>query len=270
MEPVTESEHIEQSSSGYENIKTKNEILTHLIKKLPSKIPKKSKDRVIFFLKAMNRDTIDMTALKVIAFRGIPDEVRSLRGVVWRLLLNYLPNKPSKWIETINENKKQYESFMEELIIKPQISMEETVGGSDENGRKQVADHPLSVSEESVWAQFHKDREIWEEIEKDVKRTRNETALFMRALKDEDTNKNWDRLLRQAELKKSELNAEDREKYIETHGDVLSRILFIYAKLNPGIRYVQGMNEILALLYFVFFDTTDPILIESLESDLFF
>jgi len=46
--------------------------------------------------------------------------------------------------------------------------------------------------------------------------------------------------------------------------------LFIHAKLNPGIKYVQGMNEILAILYFVFFDTTDPILTESLESDLFF
>lgn len=30
------------------------------------------------------------------------------------------------------------------------------------------------------------------------------------------------------------------------------------------------MNEILAILYFVFFDTTDPILSETFESDLFF
>jgi hypothetical protein len=96
---------LERKESGYEGITTKNEILAHLIDKLPKKILKKSKDRVIFFLKALNRDKIDMTALKVIAFRGIPDEVRSLRGVVWRLLLGYLPNKPSQWIDTIYENK---------------------------------------------------------------------------------------------------------------------------------------------------------------------
>mmetsp|Transcript_22594 Transcript_22594/g.22435 ORF Transcript_22594/g.22435 Transcript_22594/m.22435 type:complete len:211 (+) Transcript_22594:170-802(+) len=210
-----------------------------------------------------------MTTLKVLAFRGIPEEVKSLRGIVWRLLLNYLPNKATKWIETINENKKQYESFREELIIKPQLSME----GEKSNGpevTEHVVDHPLSVSQDSVWAQFHKDREIWEEIEKDVKRTRNEIALFVRAIKDEDSAKHWERLMRQAELKKSELNAEDKENYIETHADVLSRILFIHAKLNPGIKYVQGMNEILAVLYFVFFDTDDPILTETLESDLFF
>jgi len=34
--------------------------------------------------------------------------------------------------------------------------------------------------------------------------------------------------------------------------EALKRILFIFAKLNPGIRYVQGMNEVLAPLYYVF------------------
>jgi len=29
-------------------------------------------------------------------------------------------------------------------------------------------------------------------------------------------------------------------------------VLLIFAKLNAGIRYVQGMNEILAPLFFVF------------------
>lgn len=32
----------------------------------------------------------------------------------------------------------------------------------------------------------------------------------------------------------------------------MCRVLFIYAKLNPGIKYVQGMNELLAPLYYVF------------------
>lgn len=31
---------------------------------------------------------------------------------------------------------------------------------------------------------------------------------------------------------------------VEHHWEVIERILFIYAKLNPGICYVQGMNEI--------------------------
>jgi hypothetical protein len=49
-------------------------------------------------------------------------------------------------------------------------------------------------------------------------------------------------------------------------------VLFIYAKLNPGVRYVQGMNEVLAVIYYCFWSFGDDSIISSkyLESDLFF
>lgn len=49
-------------------------------------------------------------------------------------------------------------------------------------------------------------------------------------------------------------------------------MLFIYAKLNPGIRYVQGMNEVLAVLYYCFRSFGEESIISHryLESDLFF
>lgn len=43
------------------------------------------------------------------------------------------------------------------------------------------------------------------------------------------------------------------------HWEVLERLLFLYAKLNPGVGYVQGMNEILAPLYWVFANDIDPV-----------
>ncbi len=58
--------------------------------------------------------------------------------------------------------------------------------------------------------------------------------------------------MKQADTKKAELSLDDKKYYIETHADVLARVLFIYAKLNPGIKYVQGMNEVLAVLYYCF------------------
>jgi len=39
--------------------------------------------------------------------------------------------------------------------------------------------------------------------------------------------------------------------------DALKSILILFAKLNPGIRYVQGMNEVLAPLYYVFKNDPD-------------
>jgi len=41
------------------------------------------------------------------------------------------------------------------------------------------------------------------------------------------------------------------ENEIDLHWEAIERILFIYAKLNPAIGYVQGMNELIAPLYYV-------------------
>lgn len=76
-------------------------------------------------------------------------------------------------------------------------------------------------------------------------------AFFHMAV-DPTKNDQVDRLMMQADTKKADLSAKDIELYIETHADVLARVLFIYAKLNPGIRYVQGMNEVLSVLYYCF------------------
>lgn len=56
----------------------------------------------------------------------------------------------------------------------------------------------------------------------------------------------------------------------KTHYDLLCRILFIYAKIHPYVKYVQGMNEILAPLYFIIFN--DPLCNCTLqgEADTFF
>ena len=42
----------------------------------------------------------------------------------------------------------------------------------------------------------------------------------------------------------------------EAHWEVVQRLLFLYAKLNPGQSYVQGMNEIIGPIYYVF--ASDP------------
>ena len=118
--------------------------------------------------------------------------------------------------------------------------------------------------------------ELWEEIEKDVRRTRSDITFFIEAV-DRDKNQNKEQLKKQAEVKKAHLHGETRLLYIETHADVLSRMLFIYGKLNPGVRYVQGMNEILAVIYYCFWphqehvaNVEDDPFYEYFESDLFF
>ncbi|KAG0076607.1 hypothetical protein BGZ92_002325 [Podila epicladia] len=53
-----------------------------------------------------------------------------------------------------------------------------------------------------------------------------------------------------------EANAQD-ELPQDLHWEAIERVLFIYAKLNPGVGYVQGMNEILGPLYYLLANDTD-------------
>ncbi|KAI8388780.1 rab-GTPase-TBC domain-containing protein [Radiomyces spectabilis] len=54
------------------------------------------------------------------------------------------------------------------------------------------------------------------------------------------------------------------------HWEAIERILFIYAKLNPGVGYVQGMNELLAPIYYVFAKDPHMETQAHAEADAFF
>ncbi|XP_048429222.1 TBC1 domain family member 13-like isoform X2 [Pyrus x bretschneideri] len=85
------------------------------------------------------------------------------------------------------------------------------------------------------------DTEIIEQIDRDVKRTHPDMHFFSGDSQDAKSNQ-----------------------------DALKTILVIFAKLNPGIRYVQGMNEILAPLFYVLKNDPNEEDAASAEADTFF
>lgn len=126
---------------------------------------------------------------------------------------------------------------MEDFLGKSQWGdFEEACSNDDE-----YLDDPLG--EEATLKEYVGMRNKWDEIEKDIKRTRNEMSFFH-----EETSANL----------KSKLVYPSREFYSErqnpeTHQDIMTRILFVYVKTNPGINYTQGMNELLAIIYYTFY-----------------
>lgn len=56
----------------------------------------------------------------------------------------------------------------------------------------------------------------------------------------------------------------------EAHWEIVQRILFLYAKLNPGQGYVQGMNEIVGPIYYVFASDPNVAYRRYAEADCFF
>ena len=110
------------------------------------------------------------------------DEVRGLRPIVWRILLNYLPLDAKAWDDTLRVSHDNYLVYKEELITKPTLAQSQA--NENTGGIRVVSntDHPLSKQQNSTWKQYYDDKQLWEEIEKDVKRTRNELAFFMQAI----------------------------------------------------------------------------------------
>lgn len=58
-------------------------------------------------------------------------------------------------------------------------------------------------------------------------------------------------------------------KSLEYHWQIVARILFIFAKLNPGQGYVQGMNEIIGPIYYVLANDPRTEWSEHTEADTF-
>ncbi len=183
----------------------------------------------------LSQEAISRREVCKFSFLGVPDKLRSL---TWRLLWNYLPHSRREWPAVLDAKRAEYRRFVDELYADPHRSCKD-------EGSTTVADHPLSQAADSEWSQLFKDKAILAEIEKDVSRTYPDLHFFQAREGDESLphNKNY---------------------------RALKQILFVYAKLNPGIRYVQGMNELLAPIYWVFAHDTDSSFQSFAEEDAFF
>ncbi|XP_009385492.2 TBC domain-containing protein C1952.17c [Musa acuminata AAA Group] len=220
----------------------------------PSRLAQEEVSRQSQLLAEISKKVVNIGELRRLASQGIPDGA-GIRSTIWKLLLGYLPNDHEFWVQELDRKRAQYKDFKEEFLVNPSEmarKLEESTGhknGGMESGgcgflmRSEIThdEHPLSLGKTSVWNQFFQDTETIEQIDRDVKRTHPDMHFFSG-----DTS-----------LAKSNQEA-------------LRHILIIFAKLNPGIRYVQGMNEVLAPLFYVFRNDPDQNNAAYAEADAFF
>lgn len=103
--------------------------------------------------------------------------------------------------------------------------------------KKKYPQYPSNITDE-------KEKKLIIQLEKDLPRTRGNIPFFQNK-----TN--------------SKKNLE------ETNYDVIKRMLFYFAK-EHGISYVQGMNEIIALIYYIFANDDNPFFRKFIESDTYY
>ena len=63
----------------------------------------RSNDHAIRILNCLAKpgEPVNREELEGLAFHGITDEIKGLRPLVWRLLLNYLPLNATDWDDTL-------------------------------------------------------------------------------------------------------------------------------------------------------------------------
>ncbi|XP_042397882.1 TBC1 domain family member 13-like isoform X2 [Zingiber officinale] len=182
----------------------------------------------------LSQNVINLEVLQSIACCGDLD--RDFRSIVWKLLLGYLPTQKHLWEEELVKNRLRFSELKREHLVNPsEHSAEDELVNStrhcqdnDTGGllcRREISngDHPLCLANGSFWNQYFKDAEIVEQIDRDLHRTHQDLNFFSG-------------------------NSSFSRKNLEA----MRNILLLFAKMNPAIGYVQGMNEVLALLYYVF------------------
>ncbi|CAN0875352.1 TBC1 domain family member 13 [Linum grandiflorum] len=199
----------------------------------------------------LSKKVVNLKELRKIASQDLPDGA-GIRSTVWKLLLGYLPPDRSQWSSELAKKRPQYKNFKDELLMNPSEITRKLEKPIDEDSKLENRcmlsrseinhdEHPLSLGKTSIWNKYFQDSEIIEQIDRDVKRTHPDLHFFC-----------------------------GDSSFAKSNQESLKSILIVFAKLNPGIRYVQGMNEIVAPLYYVFKTDPDEEMASCAEADTFF
>ncbi|KAI9126013.1 hypothetical protein K1719_003431 [Acacia pycnantha] len=199
----------------------------------------------------LSRREINMERLQRIASTGIPDG-GSLRATTWKLLLGYLPSSRELWDKELKESREKYAKLKEEILLNPPETWkqgESSSGFEQENNdvagtlsRQEISkeDHPLSSCRANLWREYFQYTEMEAQIDRDLLRTHPDMPFFS-----------------------------GDSSFSRQNKEAMKNILLLFARLNPAIRYVQGMNEVLSPIYYVFSTDTDKENAANAEADSF-
>ena len=138
------------------------------------------------------------------------------------------------------------------------------------NASKLIKYDPLSNNKNSVWEQYYKDKELYININKDILRTKSNMNFVSMPSMSNKNNPTKDMVIQAAIDLKNNVGLSHKlkkNKYFETNAEVMNRILFIYAKIHEDVSYIQGMNDLLAPIYYCFSIDDNPEFKKYVEAD---
>ncbi|TPX32527.1 hypothetical protein SmJEL517_g04366 [Synchytrium microbalum] len=222
-------------------------------------------------------------------FGGAPDEA-GIRPRCWKLLLNYLPFEDrASWDQILKTKRTVYYDFVRELA-------------ANNSHEEPAKDHPLKTG--GKWQAWFDEGKVLDQIDKDVRRTLpdmgffqrqvppsiyspltcgptqqpdegayegipNRRNLFKRLASTRDDVEFGARTRKNVTNMNGDVEESDEPEY-DLHWEAIERLLFIFARLNSGIGYIQGMNELLGPIYFVLASDSDLAMSSHAEADSFY
>ena len=214
-----------------ETKKQNNSILSFILSKMNLIYSFKFKCKTIKLLSVLITKDIPYSQLQKFIFNGIPDDISSLRPLLWKICLNYLSLKPSEWENQLKIKRDRYNHLLNKYL--PLINNKILF-------LKFAKDNPLSINNDSKFNNYFKNKEDYESINKDIERTRAHMNFVM---------------------------TKNKQNEKETNAQVMNRILYIYSKEHSEVSYIQGMNELLAPFYFCFSNDRNPDSLKYIEHD---
>lgn len=183
------------------------------------------------------------------AYQGLPDP--ETRAIVWKLLLNVLPLNPTQWNRKHLKNLQTYTDFVNDFVVTPNRNC------GKENCN--LVPNPIDLS----WKEDDHHSGGESEDESSVNPDQKNESKWSRDFGYSD--------MREAIWKDVERTYADYPFFHEHNRQVLARLLFVYVNLNKCVNYVQGMNELMAPLLYVFAENDlDREVSMEVEADTFF
>ncbi|KAK9384369.1 rab-GTPase-TBC domain-containing protein [Lipomyces mesembrius] len=159
-----------------------------------------------------------LTALKSSVINGSTICDATLRSVCWKMFMLLPDLQPDTWGNILQTERQKYNELKKKYLAIHLKRAQENAGIPSEEEQEDLSVvNPLSQDSSNPWNTFWKDEDLRKDILQDIERTFPDIDYF-------------------------------RDKKVQ---HMMLDILFVYAKMNPVVRYQQGMHELLAPIFWV-------------------
>jgi hypothetical protein len=165
---------------------------------------------------SFDRETIAIKEIRSISSHGLDDYPPEDRAFAWLAMLGIYPDEPHKWVSTYTQHKKAYFNFARENRV-------------DQWHLRNIL-HQIPLDEFGL-----DDNTLIGIVHGDIVRT-GRTMFFLpaRPIPTDDPLQHDEHMYQWGE-----------------HARRLERILYIFGRLNRGLGYMQGFNELIVPFYYV-------------------